>query len=188
MLVECAGKTHRHFFLMQWGNGPITFKITWLTFRCHKSVSKAASVIFKLRSCIHGINLCTYLGFSPPQSLSTLLWIKWVCKFWAFYFLFTQKKKNQPADWSDVSERKKQEEGSVLLPTSVCIKEKTQLIFGGVNLKEGQRRVFKSHEDDLYLTWQKVTTWRRLLGSFCFCILVCPLTRSSGLRLLKWLG
>lgn len=33
---------------------------------------------------------------------------------------------------------KKQEAGSSLLPTSVCIKEKTQLIFEGVKLKEGQ--------------------------------------------------
>lgn len=72
--------------------------------------------------------------------------------FELFFFFSRRKKKNQPADWSDVSERKKQEEGPVLLPTSVCSKEKTQLISGGVKLKEGQRRVFKSHEDDLYLT------------------------------------
>lgn len=171
---------------MQWGNGPITFKITWLTFRRHKSVSKAASVIFKLRSCIHGINSCTF-GRFPPRVCPLCSESSEFVNFELFLF-FSRRKKNQPADWSNVSERKKQEEGPVLLPTSVCSKEKTQLIFGGVKLKEGQRRVFKSHEDDLYLTWQKVTTWRRLLGSFCCCILVCPLTRSSGLRLLKWLG
>lgn len=141
-------------------------------------------------NCAHVFTALTraHIWAFPPQSLSTLLWIKWVCKFWAFFFLFTQKKKISLLIGQMCLREKKQEEGPVLLPTSVCSKEKTQLISGGVKLKEGQRRVFKSHEDDLYLTWQKVTTWRRLLGSFCFCILVCPLTRSSGLRLLKWLG
>lgn len=70
----------------------------------------------------------------------------------SFFFSFHAEKKISLLIVQMCLREKKQEEGSVLVPTSVCIKEKTQLIFGGVKLKEGQRRVFKSHEDDLYLT------------------------------------